>query len=97
MMNKEEIIEAVQTDGFFVKDDFVYVWKRGRINHLGGCDTCPFIDYPASQPICNACLTLDYIMPRGEDDSSVGYFEFGNAEAYKKAFRNINQKLTSCK
>ena len=78
MISKQEVIKAVQTDGFFVKDDFVYVWKRGKINHAFGCDLCPFISYPGSLSICNACLELDVIMPRSEDDSRVGYFEYAN-------------------
>lgn len=97
MMSKEEVIEAVLTDGFFVKDDFVYVWKRAKINHFSGYDICPFFDNPGAQSICSACLALDSIMPQGEDEAGIGRFEEGDTEAYKKAFRNINQKLTSCK
>lgn len=97
MMNKQEIIQAIQNEGFIMKDGNVYVWKREMKNRARGCSGCILEDRPDCLYICNACLDLDEIMPRKDYEAGGGRFEEGDKEAYKKALSIINQKIKSCK
>ena len=92
MMNKNEIVQAIQRDGYVVLtlggERKVFVWKRDKWGEDVFFSNCPFINQCRSKEICLACLRLDDIMPIEEDESDCGAFVLADKETVRRAELN---------